>query len=280
MKETQSNESKLKETTLGELGCKLAIGTSGQGPDKLNKALVLGEMTTADEKAIARRTKGGVTMGEHVAIVLAQMVRQLGEYNLVDKSFEERLIQINRLYMGDVLVAYIWLRIDNMGQYLNLEARCRCSPKKTLNIKADLKTIKVVTADSEADMVWHFKLQKPITHREKKVESFTMTTPRWTTIAGIGDGGVTLSVIEGLRSGIIGINGQQDPSFIFSESDFETLKKVDLMNLTAEIEDHVIGPHMVSEHTCPECGAESRSQLNWRYGDFFGVSSASRTKRR
>jgi hypothetical protein len=272
---------KTKETTLGEMGVRLAIGTGGQGPDKLNKTLSFGEMTTADEKAIAKRTKKGVTMGEQVAIVLAQMVRQLGEYNLSEKSFDERLVQINRLYIGDVLTAYLWLRIETMGQYLNLDVKCACSPKVTLSIRADLKTTKVITVDDENDMIWEFSLEKPITCRDKKVEKLTVTTPRWTTIAEINESsGSTLAAMNGLRSAVIGFNGAKDLSFIFNEDEFDQLKKLDLMRFASEIEEHVVGPHMVAVHECPNCGAENTSMLNWRYSDFFAHSSASKTKRR
>ncbi len=282
MTEKKTEEkTRFKETTIGELGSSLAIGTSGKGSDKLDKRIVFDEMTTADEKVIGKKTKKGATMGDTVSIVLAQMVRRLGEYDLSSADFSERLVQINRLYMGDVLLAFILLRIETMGEHIDMEMACQCSPKKSFSMKVDLRTTKVRCIDDEDAMVWHYKLLKPRTLREKLVESLSMTSPRWSSMCELnGALPPRVAAIEGLRSGVIGFNEEKNASFIFTAAEFDQIGKRDLENIIAQVDEHVVGPQMAVEAVCPTCERDLKYPINWQYSDFFAASSPSQTSRR
>lgn len=272
---TEETTTKLIETTIKDMGITLCVGTSSEG-SALDKRVEFSEMTTADEKEINKKSRKGVTMGNMVTIVLAQMVTRLGEFDFTKLSAPEKLLRINQLYMGDVLLSYMHLRIDTMGPEYMVEITCPCSPSKPFKVKADLHSTKVTAAKAEDDMVWEYKLVKPRKFRDKQVTSLTLTSPRWGSISTIPNGSSQRqAMIEGVRTGVLGFNGAKDPAFTFLEEEFGQLSKVDLENMMQQLDKHVVGPHMAVEVSCPKCEREMISPIGWQYESFFAASSRS-----
>lgn len=168
-----------------------------------------------------------------------------------------------------------------MGEFINMEMACQCSPKKSFSMKVDLKSTKVRCVDAEDEMVWHYKLLKPRTLREKTVESLTITTPRWSSMCELnGALPPRVAAMEGIRSGVIGFNGEKDSSFIFTSEEFDKIGKRDFENIIAQVDEHVVGPHMAVEAQCPTCERDLKYPINWQYSDFFAASSPSQMNRR
>src|SRR4029078_13099643 len=266
----------LTETTIGALGVSLLVGSNGRGT--VDKNLVFHEMTTGDERVIANKSKEDMQMTEQVSIVLAQMVDKLGEWDLSEMKFPERLIRIRQLYMADVLTACMHLRIDTIGPDFSLEWKCACNRNKSWISKCDLKSTKVTVPKDEASMMWRYQLEKPFQTREKTVTSLTISSPKWGALSKIVLGASRQEAqLETLRSCIVGINDQVDPGFDFLPQEFDKMRKRDLSAIMSQMDDHVIGPHMRVEVTCPACEKEKKIAIDWRYSNFFSVSSQSAT---
>jgi hypothetical protein len=239
---------KLKETTIGEMGVKLAVGSPNG-----DRTLVLREMLTADERVISKKVKKTSTMGEQVSAVLAQMVERLGEWDLTTASPAEKQVRIAQLYMGDVLLAFIHLRMETMGPTMGIEMLCPCQPEgKSFRIGVDLNSTKVTYVTKEEDLIWHYQLEKPRKWRDKLVTSLTMKAPRWGGIMGLTGAMTQREVtINGLRSGVVGFNGEYEPAFICTEDEFDQIHRLDLEGIEFESEKNMVGPTMAVECKCP-----------------------------
>lgn len=274
-KQEQAN-TKLELTTIKEMGSRLAIGTSGKGA--LDKSLAFREMETEDERFIARKTKDNTSMGEQVSIVLAQMADKIGEHDFTEMKFPERLLRLNQMYLADILVSLILLRIDSIGPKFDIEFKCVCVKKKPVMMSVDLGSTVVACAKEETDLIWEYVLEKPRTFREINVKSLMMiSSPRWQLITGVTPGAQQKEIeLDTVRACVVGFNGQAATLFDFQQKEFDRISRRDLAGVMSEIDEHVAGPYMRMDLECPNCGVEQRIPIDWRYGNFFSVSSRSK----
>ena len=81
--------SKLKKTTLGELGPNLPIGIVG--PDKeLYKQLAHNEWTTRKEREIGKSKKKNMNQCDHVSLILQSLYRQVGNESWAPDDVDPR----------------------------------------------------------------------------------------------------------------------------------------------------------------------------------------------
>ena len=265
----------LLRTTMGSMGSQLPVGTSGKG--SLNKDLQFREMTTADERAIANRTKDDMSMAEQVSIVLAQMADKMGEYDFTQLKLPDKLLRLSQMYMGDVLAALIVLRIESIGKDFDVQFTCQCARgKKGVKTKVDLSTAEVTGAKQEQDALWDFPLKKPRNFRGAEVKSLVMGPPRWSVIVDMANGiNPRQAELTTMRHCVRGFNGEKATLFDMIDGEFDQISRLDLSRLSAEMDEHVIGPHMRMDLECPHCSKEHRIGIDWRYRNFFSVSSQS-----
>ena len=140
-----------KKTTLGELGRQLPVGIK-TADGQLVKAFDHRRMKTKDEKAIAKHIKARMTQGQHVSHVLAQMCDRIGPYEFDDNmKFEDRIIRIGQMFMGDVMHAYMSLRVAIIGPKVGLDVTCG-GCRKEFRFFADLESTEVTTVTDDQDL--------------------------------------------------------------------------------------------------------------------------------
>lgn len=279
MEEKQEQaDTKLVLTTIKAMGSQLSVGTAGKG--KLDKSIQFREMETEDERLIARKTKENTNMGEQISIVLAQMADRFGEHDFTEMKFPERLLRLNQMYLADILTATILLRIESIGPKFDIEFKCSCVKKRPVPMSVDLSSTVVACAKEETDMVWEYVLDKPRVFRDINVKSLMISSPRWQIITNVMPGAQQKEIeLETVRACVVGFNGQAATLFDFQQKEFDRISRRDLAGIISEMDEHVVGPHMRMDLECPNCSAEQRIPIDWRYGNFFSVSSQSKRSR-
>jgi hypothetical protein len=118
---------------------------------------------------------------------------------------------------------------------------------------------------------WECNLRTPVSIRGKLQTGFRMGPQKWGALAGVTEESAKVSVIQNSIVGFVG-----DPiDMMLLDTELDELTKFDLENITAQIEKHNIGPVMGLDVKCPveSCGYEWLTAIDWRYHNFFAVSS-------
>lgn len=267
----QEQKSTRTKTTLEELGRQLPIGIK-TADGHLIKAFDYRRMKTKDERAISKAIKAKMTQGQHVSYVLAQMCDRIGPYEFDEKmKTEERIVRIGQMFMGDVMYAYMALRVGIMGPSIPLDVTC-ATCRKEFKYFADMNTTEVTTVRDESDLLWKYDLEYPIKLRGKEIKSFTVTTPRWFAISSLNEDDENVIKITTIRASIIRLNDDPD-DVMLTDLEMDEIDKWDLEGIASRMDDMIVGPDMVVEGNCPKCGASFRWAIPWTYSSFFARSS-------
>lgn len=284
MEETESAPADgRKLLTLAELGANLPLGIRDSSGN-FAKGLALKPWRMKEEKELAalreEATGGGeMTVGQHVSCVLATMYTHFGHFDFTNMKLEEKRIVLSQTYMGDIWYAYVYLRVMTLGPYLKIQVRCpRC--RLLFPFTADLNTTEVATGSSLEGLLWDYDLAHPISIRGTEVSKLVMGPARWAMIESArGTTGGDAKEIA-IRSHIVGINDAKEPLVLgASGPELDEMTKLDIENLTNEIDQRYLGPNMSIEMgpevPCLHCKYKepTRLPLDWRYDSFFGTSS-------
>ncbi len=275
--EKSGNGLNLKETTVKELGLNLPLGIS-DGADGLVKSFALRPWRFKEEKELGELAEKNpdANLAQHVAMVVATMCTRLGPHNFEEMKWEEKLVHLGQMWMGDVFYIYILLRMQSLGGTLELRPKC-ATCRKEFDFDGILKSIRVLTGSVLSDALWNYKLEAPFEIRGKKAETLIMGPPRWNVLEMMDEAAVTNSGLR--KAGIIigaihGVEGEEH-RLVLSESDIEEMTKKDIEELSEKIDKNSAGPDMFIEGKCPQlrCRSEFKQVIDWRYDNFFGVSS-------
>ena len=144
----------------------------------------------------------------------------------------------------------------------------------------DLNTTEVTCPVDVNDLDWEYTLKTPIQLRGRTVTGFFVGQQRWVSLEGYDmESGAKANVILNSVHSFVG--GTIDPSTnkpvqtVLMPNDLDELTKVDLERLADGINERNFGPKMALEIVCvkEKCGKTWESALDWRYDDFFSVSS-------
>ena len=271
-----------KKTTVRELGPTLPIGVkSPQGA--VGKELVVRPWRMREEKAIARALSAlpDENFGTRLAIVMSVMCQRLGPVDLDQiKDIPARRLIISTMTMPDVFYAYIWLRIQAIGNEIKFNFKC---PKQKCHHEfefvADLMSTEVKVPVDETDLYWEYKLKTPVQIRGLTVEGFRMGPQQWMTAENaVASDGPKVSVIQGSIRGFsnektIDKTTNQPIEQKLLDSELDEITKYDLEGMFSAISKHQFGPVMAVDVTCPQCEHSWESSIDWRYESFFVVSS-------
>src|SRR5690606_4766215 len=113
-------EAAINKTTLAELGACLPVGI--QAPEGIVRGFSSRPWKTKDEKEIGKRRKANESPGSLVNLILSYMLSSLGPHEwpeppVDEKKRAEREFILSRLFMGDVLYMFIWLRRDRSEEH-------------------------------------------------------------------------------------------------------------------------------------------------------------------
>lgn len=259
--------------TLQELGNNLALGF--QTKNGFVKSFEMSPWRLKQEKEIGEIAEENpdANMGEYISMIVAHMCPKVGPHIFEKMPQPEKRVHISQMYMGDVFTVYCALRKKAMGNLVPMELKCsRC--KKSRDFKADLNTLEVTVADGLDELLWEYKLQEPVKIRGKEVTKMILGPARWELIEAI-DAGYHMGTAKEstIKSHVIQIPELGGPVALVN-NELDELAKIDVETLTTEIEDRAIGPDMSISDKCPNCKADNTYALDWRYDNFFGVSSS------
>lgn len=270
----------LTTTTVAELGARMPLGLKS-GDGKLHQQLAARSWRLKEERALGHRREElqGENMGRYVSVVLSTMLTRFGDRDWSewrDKDTTERELVISQLWMPDVFYAYVWLRIQAMGNSLPMGLKCpRCQAKLAdFDWIGDLSTLEVRVPASVEDALWQYILQDPLTIRTKQVTKMVMAPPRWHHIEAIGDTTVGAAKASVIHASIHQLPEVQEGEIALDESELDEMSKRDVEALADKINDNGYGPRMTLEPICPR-GHRFDVPIDWRYDSFFGISSPS-----
>lgn len=262
------------EDTLGERGARLPIGFAG--PEGLNRHFEARNWTTRLEKEVNRVYKGEKGAARRVSVLVSTLVSNIDGKDWGD-DFEVKLRKnaVSGMYAADVFYIYCYLRRDALGDDLKMKVQCpRCD--REFPWIADLSTLEVRSVEKEKDLEWNYPILKPFTLRGQKVTSLRMGVQRWNAVELLTQQFLEEGWLKPMTvaSCVLGLNDSKDATVVAAH-ELEDMHKIDLEYLVDEINNRFVGPKMSLELNCQydDCKAEIIQMINWRYGDFFSVSS-------
>jgi len=268
-------ESEAKEPqTVQQRGAVLPLGIT-DATGNLHRDLAVRRWRMKEERELGelRDKHKDANLATYVAMVLATMCTRLGPHDFSKMKFEERCLILSQMFMGDVFYAYVWLRINCLGNVFPIEFQPGWS-NKPLKIKADLWSVVVKSAETFDEACWRYELNDPIEIRGTEVKAFKMAPQRWASMeqhdavgAGANQGLAKLIIIKSSIHECEGIDGQ----IILTDDELDEMSKLDLERLTTLCDEKVLGPQMAveGEHK----GRPFRAPIDWGYDNFFGISS-------
>lgn len=277
--QTKPEPTGFRTTTLAALGAKLPLGTVDPTTGQLTKEIAHGAWTLKTEKALAKLREGmkRATMGAFGAAVVGTLYTQLGGVRPMQDphGWNRTMLDINQMWLGDVLYAYVWLRCQAIDYEFKFDTTCpRCAwPAK--DVVADLAQLDVRIADSLKEVQWVYTLRNPVTIRGKTIETLLLGPCRWSAIESAAGGGV--GVDQGVvKSAMIYSSIHAVPALeglAVAEEELEVLSKRDLEYISAEIDTRNVGPVMRVIIPCKRCKEDYERPINWTFDNFFSVSS-------
>lgn len=263
----------MKQTTLADLGAQLPIGVP-TADGKLNKSFSVKPFRLKEEKELAAlKEKGGMNLGKYVSHVLAVMLDQVGGQSFKDLKMEQRLYQISKMYMCDVLYMYVYLRTDALGTSLKMKIPCgRC--KAAFDFAADLNTLDVKTVDGLQELVTECELRHGFTYRGATRKKVQLRPVLWNVFESKSskDMGALRGAI--IQNAIVGIEGIAEAEMsVIPDATLDELTKRDVETITGLIDGKTPGPIMAVAAECPECDSKWMGSIDWGYDSFFSHSS-------
>ncbi len=267
---------KSRKTTVAEHGDSLLIGQAAGGT--LSRDMSFKPWRMREEREIAASLEANnhqqkMNAAEFASMVLGAMCPTLAGANLADMKPAERRLFISQLFMGDVLYAFIRLRIHAMGSVLTVNTACRSCGFK-FPFDADLNTMEVTVAESLEDTRWTYDLKRPLVIRGKKVERILFGAPRWQTVEATHRN--VSNTIVGARPDVIaacfltaeGVDGGP-----VAAVELDEMSKLDMECISAAIDRNTVSPDFSIEMDCPSCKLHQTHVIDWHYGPFFMASS-------
>jgi hypothetical protein len=281
VEQENKQENKIIKTTLKELGQSMPLGIISHN-GAYAKSFNIKKWRMKEERELGEMRDGnrGESVAQFVSRVVSAMCTNVGTYNFENLKDVERLVHISQMFIGDVFYLYVWLRVKSMGDKLNLNVKCHnCS--NSFKYAANLTTVEVNSCETYEDAQWTYKLEEPFIIRGKRVESFTMGPPRWTTLENMsGIGGMNTGAAKAgmILGSIIGINEEKDDNgkinqIVLTLNELDDMCKADIEGIANSLDDNVIGPNMAIEGACPKCRSNFVMPIDWSFDNFFGVSS-------
>jgi hypothetical protein len=267
-----------KKTTVAKLGPKLPLGILG--PDKTyQRDIAVRPWRLKEEKILGRRREQNpkMNMGKYVSIVLATMCTKLAGQKwdelLLDDTIE-REMNISTMWMPDVFYAYIWLRLQSMKKTLDMKLQSPYSGQE-FDFVGDLKTVEVKVPVSLDACMWEYELIDPIKVREKQVTKLVLGPQRWNHIEQMGDVSIGAAKETVILASIHSLPEVQDTPIALAEDELDEMSKEDLETLSDRIDIHGFGPVMSLDAICPRTKRSFVVPIDWRFDNFFGISSRS-----
>lgn len=274
--------------TIRQMGNSLPVGLLARPEWKFqpkDNSFKFREWGFEQEQQIAKLKNTEKSIGRFASAVIDMMLLELGGLSW-EKLGEQRILVMNQMFMADMLHLYICLRIESLGHEFALSnLTCRSCGHEHKEFVVDLRDLDVdcLPEGEKPDEKFNYVLKKPITyvHKgldgqdvEEKIESFKIGRSRWATmeeITGEAASNAALTKKCILKGSIVGYNDSE--GYIDADKMIGSMKKVDFELIDKFIGQKNLGPTIIVEDNCKNCGKKIVQQINWSYDYFFGASS-------
>lgn len=268
-------------STIAEIGPVLPLGVLGDD-GVLHKDIAVRPWRMKEERELGslRDQNKDASIFQYVGMVLATMLTRLGPHDLdaPGMTLQKKRFLIGQLAMCDVLYAYIWLRMQALGEKMDISVTCPQCASKIENWSADLGTVEVTTAQSAEEATWSHKLHNPFVVRGKMVGCLVLGPPRWNSLEQLqsrsGPGMAKPAVIRASIVSALTKDGEKEvEQVVLADHEIDEMSKRDIEAIAAEVNDKSIGPKMVVEGDCNFCSNHIVLPIDWGYDNFFASSS-------
>jgi hypothetical protein len=269
-----SSRDKIKSQNLSENGPVLPVGFT----NSLDRGILAKRWRLKEEKELSAIFEdSGAKMDKYVSSVIATMFTKLGPHDLTTMDAAKKMLIIGQMSMPDVFFAYLYLRIQAMGNELTFNLLCpKC--REIFPFTVDLNTVVIRSIEKLEDAEWIYKLRDPFPIRGKVVKELKLGPPNWSTLRAISDEGFNPGSIKaGMIIGSIASVGFETghSAIPLAKHELDEMAKKDFESLASEIDRNSLGPDMSVDACCSKCKNEFKTSIQWTAESFFGVSSLS-----
>jgi len=261
--------------TVAKQGFQLPIGAL-EG-DALDKAFAFRPYTMAEDKAIARDIAHDpqATESAKVTAALKHTLITLGSRDLSEAKPEQVEAAVKGMFFGDVMYAYLLLRIVSVGKEVKFPYSCPFC-RTPFIFTGDLNTVRVTCFDDPSRLEDVVMLPMPWRVRGIDARRVLLRPSPWGMIEGRMPTPVHYQAAI-MQGAIAGIDDKSEGPFAgerirLAPTEVDTMPKrvVNLLNDAVAIANG--GPRLNVTTACPspQCKADLDEPLNWSFDNFFG----------
>lgn len=190
---------------------------------------------------------------------------------------EERVLYLEAAPLGDLLYAYLYLRVQEVGRYLNFED-FRAIPCGHLQrgVAGDLLDLDVRVYDKPADLVRRVDLGEGFPCRGRTVRWARVRPVRWSAMmSGATPGGklnVGLVKRASILDAVVQFEGFEEGT-PFVDGDLAQMRKGTIEVLTEQVDLGTGGPELFVTGKCATCSRDYRRRIPWEDVRFFSTRS-------
>ena len=279
-------EEPVRLITLAELGRRLPIGIidTKDGVKHLIKDFTVVKLDWTKEREISKAWKSisrrpNITMFDYVLCVLAHTVTNIGGIDFSKHNLEHRMHILGEMFAGDVFYMYAYLRVFSLGPEFDLRnLRCPSCNSHISRYGVDLSTIEVSTREDVDKLTQKVVLRNGFTLANgiRKTIYLQPASIRALSASTIEDDDAEFFA-NILKSTCVGIEGVEGA--VITDQEIVQLEPYDLA-LIRDASDWIAGGVNWSVDVDCDCGFTFDQIIDWRYGNFFSLSSRSTMMRR
>jgi len=259
-----------KIVLLKDLGPNLPVGFGGTENEIIERPWT---MKQERELGGIRDSERNQNVASFVSVVLSHLCSRIGPYDFEAMKEPERRVIVSKTLMPDVYYVYIWLRIQAIGNMLEMDLVCpQCN--HSFIFTGDLLSTEVRVPEEGAERTWEYQLVKPFEIRGTKVESLILGPAYWSAIEPVSAGEFNTGEAKAalIRGSIREIPALDGP-IALTLDELDDMVKIDIESISSGLEENRLGPDMSIEGKCPKCKREFKTAMDWGYDSFFSVSS-------
>lgn len=280
-----SETEKVKVTTLKELGRVLPIGIFNGGVFK--RDFTLREMGYPIDKAIGRfkRLNENLPNTAVVSKLVSLLASSIGGEQLEftpddnEQQEAEALIKIGQMFLADVFYIYVMARIEEIGSKYKIDFVCSNCGFISDKMETDLNEMDVSVVHDKSVLRREVPLSQGVHYRDGTIKKSVFIQPMlWanmvTNEVKEAGGDSQLMKLHFVKHCIVGVEGVEE-AIALTEPELDSLRKIDIENISYEINKINVGPSLRAVGKCPVKGCEMPFlwSVNWDYDHFFTISS-------
>lgn len=268
------------KTILKELGNKFPVpilDSSGQPFAKQD--FTFNEWDMVMEETLSKLKGKAKTTGLFVSQMMGTLFADFCGQDFTAVPEHEKTLRMNQLEFANMMYAYIYLRVEELGPDFVLDVGCPTCGKLNKDFCANLEDLDVHVKDHKKHSRTHImELKRPITLDDKIITAIELSVGKWDSMEK-ADREVASNAAKMKRllfeSSITGIHDSKGPieGYHDIQNVIKKLKKYDIEMCMRDTIENNAGPTMAISGECVHCGTEWWKELDWRYDSFFDSSS-------